>query len=177
LNREVNNPNSSIESGDYTQIAYALAVSLGQKLTHDNYTLATAESCTGGQLSAAITSAAGASAYFNVGVCTYSNESKIRYCSVKSSTISLHGAVSAQVAEEMANGIRVAANSTYGLATTGIAGPTGGSLSKPIGTVFLGLSTATKTEHLKLSLTNLSRTDLTACSTIEALKFVLSKLK
>jgi len=92
-------------------------------------------------------------------------------------TITQHGAVSAQVAEEMAAGIRAAANSTYGLSTTGVAGPTGGSASKPVGTVYLGLATARKTKHLKLSLTNMSRAEITACSTIEAIKFVLIELE
>jgi len=177
LKREANNPTSSLELGDNNSVTRALAISLGQKLLHDNCTIATAESCTGGQLSSAITSISGSSAYFHEGVCTYSNEAKIRYCNVNLTTLTEFGAVSAQVAEEMAAGIRSASNSTYGLSTTGVAGPTGGSAAKPVGTVYLGLATEKITKHLKLSLTNMSRAEVTACSTIEAMKFILKELE
>jgi len=176
LNRELSRVQPNLIQDDYIQVANSLALSLGQKLTNDNSTIATAESCTGGRLSAAITSVSGSSAYFMEGVCTYSNDSKIKYCNVKIETLEDHGAVSGQVAEEMAAGIRAAANSTYGISTTGIAGPTGGTSAKPIGTVYLGLATEDKTEHKKLFLNNLERSEVTACSTLEALKFIIEEL-
>ncbi|MFR9651366.1 MAG: CinA family nicotinamide mononucleotide deamidase-related protein [Rikenellaceae bacterium] len=104
-------------------------------------TLAVAESCTGGALAAKFTAMAGASNYFNGGVVAYSNEAKMSLLGVKRGTLEQFGAVSEEVAIEMADGVRKAMNSTYAIATTGIAGPTGGSEEKPIGTVWFALST------------------------------------
>lgn len=107
--------------------------------------LATAESCTGGRIASLFTAQAGASAYFMLGAVTYSNESKCRVLGVNPSTIEAHGAVSEQVACEMAEGARRTADTTYGIATTGIAGPSGGSKAKPVGTVWIGISTPKRT--------------------------------
>lgn len=104
-------------------------------------TLAVAESCTGGALAAKFTAMAGASEYFNGGVVSYSDRSKMDILGVKSTTLESYGAVSEQTAIEMAEGVRKAMNSDYAIATTGIAGPTGGSDSKPIGTVWFGVAT------------------------------------
>jgi nicotinamide-nucleotide amidase len=109
-------------------------------LTERKQTLATAESCTGGFISSALTNVSGSSAVFWGGVVSYSNESKQRFLHVKPETLERHGAVSEETAREMAEGIRRELNSTYGLAVTGIAGPTGGTPEKPVGTVYVALA-------------------------------------
>ena len=108
-------------------------------------TLSVAESCTGGNIAAKFTAMAGASAYFQAGVVSYSNEAKIDILGVNADDIALYGAVSEQVALQMAEGVKKAGRSDYGISTTGIAGPTGGSAEKPVGTVWIGISTPERT--------------------------------
>jgi nicotinamide-nucleotide amidase len=103
-------------------------------------TLAIAESCTGGYLAHRITNVPGASAVLLAGSVTYSNEAKLAMLGVDSALIEKHGAVSKQVAQAMAEGARARANSDFALATTGIAGPGGGTEEKPVGTVFIALA-------------------------------------
>ena len=103
-------------------------------------TLATAESCTGGLIADKITNVSGASEVFLAGYVTYANSAKSEVLNVDSKLIDKHGAVSEAVARAMAEGARRRAASTYGLATTGIAGPTGGSDEKPVGTVYIALA-------------------------------------
>ncbi len=105
-------------------------------------TLAIAESCTGGALTSKFTEMAGASSYLLAGLVTYSNESKVNILGVDPTLIEKHGAVSEQVAQAMAEGVRRVTGADYAIATTGIAGPTGGSEEKPIGTVWFGVATA-----------------------------------
>ena len=111
---------------------------LGRLLILHSLKLAAAESCTGGMIAHRITNVPGSSQYFERGVVAYSNESKIDILGVRSETISSHGAVSKQVAEEMASGIRRIAGTDIGISTTGIAGPAGGTPEKPVGLVWLG---------------------------------------
>ena len=110
-------------------------------LTERRQTLATAESCTGGVIASRFTAMPGASAYFLCGVVSYSNEAKIRVLGVDADTIARYGAVSEQVARQMAEGVRRVAGADYAIATTGIAGPTGGSAEKPVGTVWIAVAT------------------------------------
>ena len=110
-------------------------------LTERRQTLATAESCTGGVIASRFTAMPGASAYFLCGVVSYSNEAKIRVLGVDADTIARYGAVSEQVARQMAEGARRVAGADYAIATTGIAGPTGGSAEKPVGTVWIAVAT------------------------------------
>lgn len=114
-------------------------------LTERKQTLALAESCTGGCIAHRLTNVPGASAVFLAGLVTYSNESKQTLLGVGAQTLVEQGAVSEPVVREMAEGARSKTGADYGLAVTGIAGPTGGSADKPIGTVWIGLATATKT--------------------------------
>ena len=107
-------------------------------------TLAVAESCTGGAIASKFTAQAGASAYFLCGVVSYSNESKCNVLGVQMSDIAQHGAVSEQVAVAMARGARVISGSDFAISTTGIAGPSGGSAEKPVGTVWIGVATPEK---------------------------------
>ncbi len=108
-------------------------------------TLALAESCTGGKLCSKFTAMAGASAYLLAGLTTYANEAKINLLGVRPETLAAHGAVSEQTAREMAEGARRITGATYAVATTGIAGPTGGSAEKPIGTVWFAVATPDNT--------------------------------
>ncbi len=114
-------------------------------LTERRATLAVAESCTGGRLAAKFTAQAGASAYFLAGLVTYANEAKARLLGVDAEAIRRHGAVSEEVARQMAEGARRATGADYALATTGIAGPAGGTPEKPVGTVWIALATPTRT--------------------------------
>ena len=121
-----------------------------QALVHDilckrGLTLATAESCTGGTIASRFTAMAGASTYFLGGVVAYANEAKRDILGVNYDDIMKHGAVSECVARQMAEGVRRITGADYAIATTGIAGPTGGSEAKPVGTVWMAVATPTKT--------------------------------
>jgi nicotinamide-nucleotide amidase len=113
---------------------------VGRLLRNSGRTLAIAESCTGGLVGHRITDVPGSSAYFLLGLITYSNEAKQRLLGVGSETLERYGAVSPETAEEMAIGVRRAAGADIGLATTGIAGPDGGSPEKPVGTVCVAIA-------------------------------------
>lgn len=112
-------------------------------------TLAVAESCTGGVIASRFTAQAGASAYMLGGVVSYSNESKCSILGVEAEAIARHGAVSEVVARQMAEGARRAMGADYAISTTGIAGPTGGSEEKPVGTVWIGVATPKGTFAIK----------------------------
>ena len=121
-----------------------------QALVHDimckrGLTLATAESCTGGTIASRFTAMAGASAYFLGGVVAYANEAKRDILGVNYDDIMEHGAVSESVARQMAEGVRRITGADYAIATTGIAGPTGGSKAKPVGTVWMAVATPHRT--------------------------------
>ncbi len=103
--------------------------------------LVTAESCTGGLIATAITKIAGASEWYSGGWVTYSNEMKITQLGVPEKMLQEHGAVSEQVAKAMCEGALEQSNATVALSTTGIAGPSGGTVEKPVGTVFIGCAT------------------------------------
>jgi nicotinamide-nucleotide amidase len=113
---------------------------VGRLLRERGLTLAIAESCTGGRIGDRVTDVPGSSEYFLLGVATYANEAKVRVLGVPESTIAEHGAVSTQTAAEMAAGVRRLAGADLGIATTGIAGPGGGTPDKPVGTLCIGLA-------------------------------------
>lgn len=120
---------------------------IGRLLRKRRETLALAESCTGGYVANLITEVPGSSEYFDRCVVSYSNQAKKELLDVKAQTLEEHGAVSEAVAREMAIGIRERARTTYGLSITGIAGPSGGSEEKPVGTVHLALATPEDVLH------------------------------
>ena len=113
---------------------------IGLKLAEKNETIATAESCTGGNIAHKITSVQGSSAYFKGSVVAYSNEIKSRILGVDEELISAHGAVSREVVEAMALGVKKLMKTDYAIATSGIAGPDGGTAEKPVGTVWIAIA-------------------------------------
>jgi PncC family amidohydrolase len=113
---------------------------LGRLITARGFRLALAESCTGGLIAKRITDVAGSSAYFEAGLVTYSNEAKETFLAVPHDLLLAKGAVSREVALKMAEGVRQAARVDVGLSVTGIAGPSGGTKEKPVGTVFIALA-------------------------------------
>ena len=123
-----------------------LEEAVAQALTAKRVSVAVAESCTGGLLGQRLTNPPGASAYMDGGVITYSNAAKRRWLGVPEALLEQHGAVSAEVAKAMAEAVRKQAGTNLGIAVTGIAGPTGGTVDKPIGLVFIALAHTGGTE-------------------------------
>ena len=117
-----------------------LTQTLGEKFLKQNIILTTVESCTGGLLAAQLTNIPGSSTWFDRGFITYSNQSKVDCVKVKEVTINKYGAVSQQTANEMALGAIKNSQGNLGLSITGIAGPSGGSKMKPVGTVFFSIA-------------------------------------
>jgi nicotinamide-nucleotide amidase len=115
---------------------------VGRLLLEKKYTLALAESCTGGLISRRITTIGGSSAYYLGGAVTYANEAKIKFLGVDPIILEKHGAVSEQTALEMSRGIRERTGASIALSVTGIAGPSGGSPEKPVGTVWMSIAHA-----------------------------------
>lgn len=127
-----------------------LQAAIGRILEANGKTMSTAESCTGGMISSLITSVPGSSAYFLGSVTSYANEVKTNVLKVPAEIIEKHGAVSQECVAAMAEGVRNLTGSDYSVATSGIAGPGGGSDDKPVGTVWIGVSSANGTETMKL---------------------------
>ena len=114
---------------------------IGEVLRGRRLTLVTAESCTGGLIAHRLTNVSGSSAYFLGGIVSYSNEAKAQLLGVRQSTLEAHGAVSEATAIEMARGARRVFKADIAVSVTGIAGPGGGTPEKPVGLVWVGLST------------------------------------
>jgi nicotinamide-nucleotide amidase len=119
---------------------------VGRLLRDQGLTLAVAESCTGGLIGHRVTNISGSSDYFQGGVISYSNAAKMDLLRVPQETLARHGAVSAETALAMAQGVKALFRADVGLSVTGIAGPTGGSPEKPVGTVFIGLAMPRRVE-------------------------------
>lgn len=128
------------------------AAAVGRLLLSRGETLAVAESCTGGRISAECTSLAGASDWFIEGVVSYANAAKVRLLGVSEADLAAFGAVSEPVARAMASGVRERSGATWGIAVTGIAGPSGGSEEKPVGTVHIATSGPAGTLHRMIRL-------------------------
>ncbi len=120
---------------------------VGMFLVMKNATISTAESCTGGMIAERLTNVPGSSRYFMSGLVCYSNESKMELAGIPPLLLEMQGAVSAEVARGLAEAIRTRAGATIGVGVTGVAGPTGGSAEKPVGTVHIAVATPTGTEH------------------------------
>lgn len=130
-----------------------LETAIGKLLLQNGKTVALAESCTGGYISHLITSIPGCSAYFRGSLIPYHNEFKEKVLGVKAETLATHGAVSEETVQEMAAGIRKVFGADFGLSSSGIAGPDGGSAEKPVGTVWISCAGDGFTESKKLQLT------------------------
>jgi len=122
----------------------SLAKKLGRLLLEKNLSLSICESCTGGMLGSIITEIPGSSKYFKGGVIAYSNEIKNKIIGVKMETLKNFGAVSSQTAKEMAHNVKKITGSDIGISITGIAGPGGGTKTKPVGLVYIGVATGKK---------------------------------
>ena len=125
---------------------------VGELLKENNRTLSTAESCTGGNVSKMLTSISGSSSFFNGSIVSYSNQSKSELLDVNEQNIEKYGAVSQQVVEQMAANVRLKFNSDFGISTSGIAGPSGGTTEKPVGTVWIAVANKDKVVSKKLNL-------------------------
>jgi PncC family amidohydrolase len=153
-----------------------LANELGTKLRGRGWTCATAESCTGGLIGHLVTSIAGSSDYFLGGVIAYSNDAKIRHLGVSPETLDTVGAVSPETAGQMAAGARRALGTDLGISSTGIAGPGGATDRKPVGLIYIGVSTPDRDEvrELRLSGDRLGNINATA---LAALRLSLDMLQ
>ena len=145
------------------------------RLIRQAKTISVAESCTGGQLSSALTSLPGSSAYFLLGVATYSNASKTLLLNIPTKTIARYGAVSAQIAKLMAKHIQNKTHADFGLSITGVAGPKGGTTHIPTGTVFIALADKNKI-LCRLFLLKGTREDIRKKSVKQALRLLYQQL-
>ena len=142
-----------------------------------NLKLATAESCTGGLIAHTITNISGSSEFFDRGVVSYSNESKMELLDVSEDLLIKYGAVSKEVADAMANGIRTKSKVDIGISTTGVAGPTGGTKEKPVGLVYIAVSTKddTRVEKFLFTGNRLQNKENTCESALEMLLDILNR--
>jgi nicotinamide-nucleotide amidase len=150
---------------------------IGKLLKDNNWTLAVAESCTGGLIGHRLTNVSGSSDYFLEGAVTYSNEAKQTRLGVGPALIQAHGAVSEEVASAMAEGIRQRAGSDFGLAVTGIAGPTGGTPDKPVGLTFIAVTgtQGTRCEKFRFHQDRVRNKERAAQAALNLLRLYLSK--
>ncbi len=145
---------------------------VANKLKKQNLTLALAESCTGGLLSQRLTELAGSSAYTKTNIITYSNESKTKMLQVEPNILEQFGAVSEEVALQMAEGVQKLAQTDLGLAITGIAGPDGGSIQKPIGLVYIAISYKNLKQAQKFDFGQATRSDIRWLASQSALNWL-----
>lgn len=146
-------------------------------LIEKKLTVSSAESCTGGLISALLTDIPGASEVLNECIVTYSNDAKMRQLGVKAETLSACGAVSFDTAEQMAAGICARTGADVGIAVTGIAGPGGGTEKKPVGTVFIGISVKGKISVFENHFDNISRSKVRESTCNEALSKTIELIK
>ena len=152
---------------------------VSDELKKHQVTIATAESCTGGLLAHTLTNVSRSSEYFDRGVISYSNTAKIELLGIPEQLLTKYGAVSKQVAAAMAKAIQQRAQVDIGIATTGIAGPTGGTKDKPVGLVFIGVCTkdTVVVKEFLFSGDRLANKDSTCTAALEFLLETISKKK
>jgi len=156
---------------------FALSAELVETGRRKDKTLATAESCTGGLIGAAITSTPGSSAVFHGGIIAYHNAVKISQLGVRPETIEAYGAVSQGAAEEMAAGCRERLKVDIAISVTGVAGPSGGSPEKPVGTVWIGLATPDRVTSQRCNFPNMSRNRVRDYTCLKALEMMIDALR
>lgn len=154
----------------------ALAEELGKLLLQKGLTLSTAESCTGGGIASVITSISGSSEYFKGGIVAYANEVKTALLGVSETTLEKHGAVSEETVQEMAKGAMKSMKTSCAIATSGIAGPGGGTPTKPVGTIWIAVACNDKIVTKKLQGDN-GREKNTKNSIEKALSLLIEHLK
>jgi PncC family amidohydrolase len=148
---------------------------IGDLLRERGWTLSIAESCTGGLVCDRITDVPGSSDYFEGGMVNYSNESKAKHLRISLDYVKKYGAVSPQVARRMAQGVRKAFGTSFGLSATGVAGPAGGTKRSPIGRVFIGFTDGRRIWVKKLNLKG-NRREIKEKATEKALQFFYGKI-
>lgn len=148
-----------------------------ESLTEKGCTLATAESCTGGAIAAAITAIPGSSAMFKGGIVAYSNEVKTNVLGVNEETLAAHGAVSEETVLQMAQGARKLLKTDYAVATSGIAGPGGGTPEKPVGTVWMALAAGNRTKAYCLHQSDQGRNKNIELAVLHALNLLLQEIE
>ena len=155
-----------------------LEETLGKLLIENHLTIATAESCTGGLLSSKLTDVSGSSEYIKLNFVTYANEAKNEILGVSWDILNTYGAVSEQCAQSMANGLQARTNCDIALCTTGIAGPTGGTVEKPVGLVYISAkyNGITTVKEIRLN-PNLPRNQMKEEFANQALKLAISILE
>ena len=154
----------------------SIEYTLGEILCNNKLTISTAESCTGGMVAAKLISYPGISSAFLEGAVTYSNEAKIRRLGVKKETLDVYGAVSEETAREMVEGIAKESSSNTSIATTGIAGPGGGTNEKPVGLVYIAVHVNDNTTIEKCNFSG-NREDVRVSATNYALKMLKIELE
>jgi nicotinamide-nucleotide amidase len=155
----------------------ALVARVGGALVARGATMTAAESCTGGLIAAACTSRAGSSAWFERGVVTYSNAAKRELLGVSAALIEAHGAVSAEVARAMAEGALARTPARFAVAVTGIAGPDGGTPTKPVGTVWIATCARASAAEAVLFLAHGDRAAVRMQSVVRALELLLARIE
>ncbi|WP_307761627.1 nicotinamide-nucleotide amidohydrolase family protein [uncultured Succinatimonas sp.] len=153
-----------------------LAKKISHVFSNNHKMIATAESCTGGLISAYITAIAGSSRYFDRAFVTYSNEAKCQMLGVKAQTLYKYGAVSLETAKEMAEGAIANSNADIAVSVTGIAGPDGGTKEKPVGTVCIGICAKGNDSFAEVFCFKGSREEIREQTVKEALSLVLKAL-
>lgn len=154
-----------------------IAARVGERLVEADATVSVAESCTAGMLGAMLTEVSGSSRYFEEGYLTYANEAKVRLVGVNPEVLETHGAVSPQVACQMAAGARRRSGSDLALAISGVAGPTGGTETTPVGTVDIALATPEGTFHRRSNFPHYSRRQVRVLSIHVAMALLLWRLE
>ena len=154
-----------------------LSKKIVNRLIKKKLTISTAESCTGGLLSSIITSVNGSSKVFDLGLITYSNQSKINILKIPKKIIKRYGAVSKQVCLAMVKNVYKLTKSNISLSITGIAGPSGGTKNKPVGLVYVGIKKDDKTKIKKYLFKNKGRYYIQKAAVDKSLKLILTVLK
>jgi nicotinamide-nucleotide amidase len=156
---------------------HQLSQCLGEQLLQHNWRVATAESCTGGGVAAAITAISGSSAWFEYGIVSYANAAKEKLLGVSSETLAREGAVSEAVVVEMACGVLALSGADIAVAISGVAGPSGGTAEKPVGTVWFAWVTAAGEIQTEIKLFEGNRESVQWNAVICALEGILARVK
>ena len=154
-----------------------LSKNIIKKLSKKKLKISFAESCTGGLLSSVITSVSGSSKVFNLGLVTYSNQSKIKVLKVSKKIIRKYGAASEQVCKAMAKNVSKIGKTNMSVSVTGIAGPNGGTRKKPVGLVYVGIKKGNKISIKKYLFKNKGRSYIQKATVNKCLRLILSALK